>query len=131
MIFKLPRYKKEFDAAPILLRIMVQDADSLCRHRFKKELVITHVLDTGIGYAGSTKVHKDYRATDARNEYRGEFMFDKGEIEILVDYINLKYKRNDGYPSLYHHSYKGDPYHLHIQVAADTKAYMPFVDSLD
>lgn len=125
MIFKVPRYKTEFDSAPLLLRLMVTDADSLTRHRFKKELVVTHVLDLGKDcLEGSTGVHRDYRALDARSEHKGIFMFDKSELEILINYINLKYKRNDGYPSLYHHSFKGDPYHLHFQIARLTKAYM-------
>ena len=121
MIFKVPVYEKEFDRAPLLLRIMVEDADQYCLAHYGKHLTVTRVLDHVQGESG---VHTDYRAVDCRNRYCGLWTFNLDQVQELLKYINEKYWRKDGYSSLVHHTFNSGPEHFHFQIASDTKAYM-------
>jgi len=121
MKFKVPRLEKEYNNAPLLLRLICNDIDSYTKERYNKELVVTRVLEPVTGESG---VHQDYRAIDFRNEYCGKKMFKDFESEEIVSRFNDKYRRNDGYNTVIHHSFEGGPWHFHVQIARDTKAYM-------
>lgn len=119
--FKDEKLLAEFSKAPILLSLMLQDADLFCQENFDKELTVTRILGS---IAGDSGVHADYRAIDCRDEYLGKRTFNESELKDLMGYINLRYYRNDGLLSVIHHSFQGMPYHLHFQIATLTKAYM-------
>lgn len=122
MRFKEPRIEDEFNGAPLLLKIMLIDADHFCQTFFKKEITVTRVLGKIEGDSG---VHADYRAVDVRDEYQGNREFTEFEVKRLIKHINQIYARNDGFSSVIHHSFKGGPYHFHFQIAVLTKSYMP------
>ena len=122
MQFKVPALSKEFKNAPILLKLILLDADRYCMERFGKELTVTRILEPVSGESG---VHQDYRAADCRDVFKGEPRFTENEITELLAYVNKRYARNDGKDTVIHHSFQSGPKHFHFQVAALTKAYMP------
>ncbi len=138
MKFKKESYRKQFLDSPILLQIIVNDADQYSQRVFGKELTVTRVLDAVNGESG---VHNDHRAVDCRDDYTlgvdsetgeliRESVFSDQEASQIVAYINRKYGRNDGYKSAIHHKFTdpetGKPGlpHFHFQIAVSTKAYM-------
>jgi hypothetical protein len=127
MKFKAPAMEKEFDRAPILLRIILSDFEQYTKVRFKKEIVITRILGKVDGDSG---VHADFRAADIRDEFEGGYSFTSDESKEVCEYLNQKYYRNDGKPTVMHHSFvspdgKTGPLHFHVQISALTKTYMP------
>jgi len=118
MEFKLPKLKIQYSKLPKLLKIIVQDADEFTRSSFGKELVVTRVSDR---FEGESGVHPDNRALDARDQYKGEFMFSGTEREAIVSYINAKYPRRDKYEVCLWHSFDAGPYHFHFQIPRDVK----------
>lgn len=119
--YKLPKLEMELQNAPLLLRMMLRDADQYAQTHFGKALTITRILGKIEGDSG---VHSDYRGADCRNQYCGVFTFSHDEAKEISDYINDMYERNDGYKSCIHHGFQGGPYHFHFQIAVSTKAYM-------
>ena len=122
MKYKIKSLQDELNQAPLLLRIMLMDADLYCQTHFQKELTITRVLGKIQGDSG---VHADYRAADARNELNGSWTFTLEQVDELLAHINKIYLRNDGFDSVIHHSFQGAPFHFHFQIATLTKTYMP------
>lgn len=122
MKFKTPIIEKEFLGAPLLLRMMLIDANNYSVRSFDKELTITRIKAS---IEKSSGVHRDYRGADCRDEYCDQLTFTPDEVKKILDTINERYKRNDGYESVIHHSFQGGPKHFHFQIAALTKAYMP------
>lgn len=122
MIFKDPIVEKEYSSCPLLLKLMVGDFELYSKTNFGVEPVMVRVLEAIPGDSG---VHEDYRAVDIRQEHAGEFMYTPDQQKEILDYINLKYARNDGKPSMICHSFNASPYHFHLQIAVFTKVYMP------
>lgn len=120
MKFKSNEVKEEFLKTSIFLRQMAEDMDSLSQELFRKELIITRVKEQIEGDSG---VHDDNRAFDVRDEYEGVRSFTEGETALLLDFMNTKYKRNDGKPTCINHSFNGGPHHFHVQISAYTKTY--------
>lgn len=120
MKFKDLRVEAEYSSIPVLLKIIVEDFDNYSRNAFQIDPTITRVLEP---ICGSSGVHEDNRAVDIRQEFDGNFTFSPTQESEILLYINNKYKRNDGKPTVMVHSFGGGPYHFHIQVAVFTKAY--------
>lgn len=119
--FKAPSLKNEFDESPLLLQIIVKDLALFAYENFQIPITITRVLEK---IEGATGVHQDHRAVDIRDEHAGQHTFTEDQIKELLAYINNKYYRNDGKPTAIHHSFDGGPFHIHVQIAAQTKTYM-------
>ncbi len=122
MNFKLPKHRDQFNNAPLLLKHILYSADEYCKQHFHKELTVTRVNDPVDGESG---VHPDYRGVDCRDEFLGHPMFTMEESMQLVNYINDRFKRNDGYKTCIHHSFDNGPKHFHFQISVYTKTYMP------
>ena len=120
MQFKDMVVEKEYEGAPLLLRIMAEEFEKFSSFNFGKEPVVTRVLEAIPGDAG---VHEDYRALDIRQEHDGVFMYTPDEQDAILTYFNKRYKRNDGKLSIICHSFNGSPFHFHLQIAVFTKAY--------
>ena len=119
MKFKTETEEAEFQKVSLILQLIVRDIELLVRG-FAKEITITRVLSPVSGESG---VHLDHRAVDIRDEFQGERTFSAAEIAVLLDSINNKWKRNDGYETIIHHSFHGGPWHLHVQIPELTRAY--------
>lgn len=124
MIFKDNSHELEYEfaGAPLLLRDLVTDADTFLQENYGKELTITRVTEA---IAGSSGVHEDYRGVDARFYHEGKNEFTDEEVQAMMTFINARYARNDDLLSVILHSFQGGPKHLHFQISAFTKAYMP------
>lgn len=121
MEFKTERIKDQFyNNIHIFLVMIVCDANEFCMANFNKTFTITRCTDPVPGESG---VHLIGRGVDARNEYADTFAFSKEESEILVEYINEKYKRYDGKLTVKLHSFNGGPEHFHFQLAPKIDAY--------
>lgn len=122
MKFKSEQVEKEFEAAPILLKIISYEFSSISLRMIGQEGIMTRVLEKVVGDSG---VHEDYRAVDFRDEFDGGRLYTDDEVKSLCSYMNENFKRNDGKPTMIHHSFNGGPLHFHIQIAISTKTYMP------
>jgi hypothetical protein len=118
--FKDAHLKDQFDAAPTLLKLAIEEIDFLAK-KFGKSAIVTRVTDAVEGESG---VHLDHRAVDIRDEYMGKFVFTENERLAILHYINARYPRNDGKQTIIWHSFGGGPHHFHVQVAATTKTHM-------
>jgi hypothetical protein len=118
--FKEPRLKEQFDAAPTLLKIAVEELAHIAS-RFGKTATVTRVTDAVEGESG---VHLDHRAVDIRDEFGGKFTYSEKERLAILHYINARFPRNDGKETIIWHSFGGGPHHFHVQIAATTKTHM-------
>lgn len=119
MKFKTPQEEKEFEKVSVILQLILGDLDFLA-HSLSKEITVTRILAS---VAGESGVHLDKRAIDVRDEHEGSRTFSPSEISFLLQAINLKWKRNDGFETMIHHQFQGGPWHLHIQIPSSTKVY--------
>lgn len=117
--FKSPQVQAEFEASSLILRILAEDLVRLINNMGIIP-TMTRVLED---IPGATAVHPDGRAFDIRDEFNGKFTFSEDQIKWLLSEINTKWARNDGKPTLIHHSFQGGPAHLHAQISTLTKTY--------
>lgn len=122
MKFKSPQVELEFKSLSVLLQHMAEKLDEFSLVEAGQEIIITRVKEHIPGDSG---VHEANRAFDARNEYAGGFLYTEEQSKKLCEYMNTKYPRNDGKPTMICHSFGGGPLHLHCQIAALTTAYEP------
>jgi len=122
MKFKSPDIEKEFESVTIFLQDMAMHMDLFCREKFSQELIITRVKEHICGDSG---VHEANRAFDVRNEFEGGRLYTDEQVKEIIDYMQSSYPRNDGKPTIIHHSFAGGPYHLHVQIALETTTYAP------
>lgn len=120
MKLKDPSLESEWASAPVFLKEIMIDFDRISR-RLGIDPVITRILQR-IG--GSSGVHEDGRALDVRDEYQGKHTYNQTQRDALVNYINARYPRNDGYLTCIHHGFQGGPEHFHIQIARDMLKYI-------
>lgn len=113
MNFKYPVIEKEYLNAPQPLKALICDISRFSEETFGITITITRILGKIKGDSG---VHAQYRAVDIRDEHQGVFTYTKKQSKLMADWINEKYKRLDGYPTCYHHSFKGAPAHYHCQL---------------
>lgn len=110
MRFKSRQAALEYPILPRVLKAIAQDADNYCSDHFGKELIVTRILEEVSGESG---VHQDQRAIDFRGVHKGVPRYSKEQVEELLDHINKKYPRKDGYLVLIYH---GNPAHFHMQI---------------
>ncbi len=119
--FKTDNAKNQYPKIPALLKSICYDFCVWSRS-IGVEPLITRVADP---VAGESGVHLVFRAVDFRDETSGGAdLYTDIQIEYIVNFLNTKYARNDGKPTAYHHSFKGAPRHVHLQVAASLATYM-------
>lgn len=123
MKFKEPHMEKEFEHAPILLKIIAKDIEAISKS-WGIEPVITRILDVyQTSLYQESGVHNDYRAIDFRDEHNGAFLYSLEQREFLLKQINNMYPRTDGKLSLISHAVPGGVRHFHLQIAASTKVH--------
>ena len=115
LLFKLPKYEKEFYNAPPRLQEIVQEFALLAR-KGGIAATVTRVRDH---VEGSSGVHKLNRAVDVRDEFKGEFTFPQPLRDELIEFINAKYPYGDKYKTCVWHSFDSGPHHFHFQVSSE------------
>lgn len=122
MKFKTPQVEAEFHNTSIFLQDMAEKLDTFSKMEAQQEIIITRIKEHICGDSG---VHEANRAFDARNEFEGGRLYNDEQVKKLCEYMNGIYPRNDGKPTMIHHSFDGGPHHLHCQLALLTTAYEP------
>lgn len=122
MKFKEDRIEIEFERAPLMLQLVMEDFDKISKIHCGQEAIVTRILGKIDGDSG---VHADHRAADFRDEFEGGRLYTEEQVKFLVQYMNSMYQRNDGKLTMIHHSFNGGPLHFHVQIATLTKTYMP------
>lgn len=122
MKFKSPEVQEEFFKTSVFLQDMAFALDKFSLDNFSQEIIITRVKEHICGDSG---VHEANRAFDARDEFEGGRLYTDDQVKQILAKINGAYPRNDGKPTIIHHSFDGGPYHLHCQIAELTRAYEP------
>lgn len=119
MKFKLQHMEEQLKETPLQLQEMVDEFCELSQ-AMAVEPIIVRVADPVEGESG---VHLDYRAVDFRNQHRDSWMYTEEQVNALCQHFNQKYSRRDGKPTLLHHSFRGAPYHFHLQIAKNLSMY--------
>ena len=112
MIFKTPILKVQFGLAPKRLQEISYVFERLSKE-FNIEPVVTNVFD---GVPGDSGVHEAQRAIDFRDQRGAGFLYTPAQAKSIVDYINATYPRKDDKKTIIHHSFRGHPFHFHIQI---------------
>ncbi|HNA61489.1 MAG TPA: hypothetical protein PKW79_00225 [Rhabdochlamydiaceae bacterium] len=128
MKFKSPQLAEEFSKTSVFLQDMAETLDAFSKMETGQEIIITRIKEH---ICGSSGVHEDNRAFDARNEFEGGRLYTDEQVKKMVSYMNTVYPRNDGKVTMIHHSFQGGPFHLHVQLATLTKAYETKPDKAD
>ena len=118
MKFKSDRERDEFDRAPVILKLVANEFESLSK-RFGIEPTITRILSPVSGESG---VHQDYRAIDFRDYCDGKHTYTMDERIAIVAMINALYPRNDGFKVAIHHKIEGSVDHFHLQIPVNVKS---------
>ena len=126
MKFKAPEIEAEFNQTSIFLKEMAYNLDMFSKLATSQEIIITRIKEHICGDSG---VHEANRAFDCRNEFEGGRLYTDVQIKMLCDHMNWLYARNDGKPTMIHHSFQGGPFHLHCQIAALITAYEPIKEN--
>jgi len=113
LTYKYPGVELEFHNAPALLQHVVLTFVQLSVEMYGINPIMTRVLDPISGESG---VHNQYRGADIRNQYMKTFMYTKEQSSTLVNLINQKFKRIDGFKTVLMHSFKSNPAHYHFQI---------------
>lgn len=122
MKFKSPEVEKEFHQLSVFLQYMAAELDEYSRNLTGIEIVVTRVKEFIPGDSG---VHEANRAFDVRNESGNVFTYTDEQAKMLCDFMNQKYPRNDGKPTMINHSFENGPFHLHCQIATMFSVYEP------
>ncbi len=122
MKFKSDQVLHEFMHTSVFLQDMADKLDTFSKMETGQEIIITRVKEFICGDSG---VHEANRAFDCRNEFDGGRLYTDEQAKTLCDFMNTTYARNDGKPTMIHHSFGGGPFHLHCQIASLTAAYEP------
>lgn len=120
MKFKEDYMQAQLTETPPLLQEMALSFESTCKSVSGIEPLVTRVSDAVQGDSG---VHEAKRAFDVRDEFEGKNLFTAEHVKSIVDQMNAEYPRTDGKQTCIHHSFQGMPFHFHVQMAADMKAY--------
>lgn len=121
MQFKEVNLENEFKQSPILLQIIANDFSDYCLDHFNIVVMCTRIKEI---VHGSSGVHEAGRAIDFRDEHpTGNFRFSDEQESEVCRYINQKYERNDGLPTIIFHSFCEGPKHVHLQIAESNMVY--------
>lgn len=116
MRFKKPEYAQEFSVLPKVLKIIALDMDRFSQETFGIEMVVTRVFEH---VPGETGIHQQGLAIDFRDEYEQVLSYNLDQRRALLEYVNERYKRSDGFKTLISHKFKNGPRHFHLQISAD------------
>ena len=126
MQFKKETLKKEWNNAPLTLKVVATEIDLYMQSKYKKEMVVTRILGR---LSGDSGIHAMGLALDARVQYwdtptgKWEKLFTDKEAREIESHFNKKYPRTDGYNViLYHNDGVSTAPHFHIQAAPLTIA---------
>lgn len=122
MQFKDPSLIDEYNGRSIFLKMICQDFAGYCGYNFGIDVICTRVLEK---IEGSSGVHEIGHGVDFRDEHAGENIFTPQQRDEVTQFINNKYPRNDGRPTLMFHSFCNGALHCHIQIASSTDTYKP------
>ena len=122
MKFKTPEIEIEYLNTSLFLQEMADKLDAISKATCGQEIIITRIKEHVCGDSG---VHEANRAFDFRDEYDGGRLYTDDNVKKLCDYMNMLYPRNDGKPTMIHHSFNGGPLHFHCQLALYTTVYEP------
>ena len=117
--FKQPHLREQFEQSSHVLKFITYDFDFLSS-KFRKDPMITRVWDVVEGESG---VHPDKRALDIRDEFNNEYYYSEEEVKALINYINARWQRNDGFKTCLYHSFNEGPKHFHLQIPVSTKTF--------
>jgi hypothetical protein len=116
VIFKQPQYESQYNALPKKLIEVCEFFNKLSLQHGVNP-VVTRVTDPVEGESG---VHPAHRAVDFRNQFfdgkSNKMLYPDEVVSIILDSINEKFKRDDGKLVAIHHSFKGAPFHFHLQI---------------
>lgn len=117
MKFKQIHLEQQYEMLPSKLKEICEYFAKISINHHGVMPVVTRILDP---VAGESGVHQAYRAVDFRNQFyvgnSPRFLYPMEVVEIIVDDINTKYPRKDGKLVCIHHSFKGGPFHWHLQI---------------
>ena len=115
MIFKEERLRDEFYTLPAMLQVMAVHFEQLCIAYYKKDPVVTRVLEK---VEGSSGVHEAGRGIDFRYAHGSETFVSEHDAQFLVSEMNRKFPRTDSKKCMILHSFGGGPMHFHLQLQA-------------
>ena len=103
---------QEYEEAPVILKWLIED---FCTTSIAWGInpVCTRILEP---IEGSSGVHEDYRAADFRQEYIGKRLYSAKQERDMLNFLNKRYPRNDGFKTAICHSFMGGPRHFHLQI---------------
>lgn len=116
--FKDSKVESEFDDAPLLLNMVVEDF-CLLSNEYKITPVMIRVYENTCG----SEEHEKGMAVDFRDENPDGYTFTPGQQQRIMDVINEKYRRKDEKPTLVFQSSDGVPLHAHIEITSNVKMY--------
>lgn len=122
MIFKDQKLELEWLLIPFPLRVIAEDFATKAKKEFNIDSVVTRILEK---IDGSSGVHEDHRGLDFRDQHGASFLFSEEQRIEMLTYINKKYQRFDGKPTIIWHSFNGGAFHFHLQIPRDVLAYVP------
>ena len=127
MKFKEPHMEAQLKKTNTLLQHIAHDFDLYSRLLFGIESVVTRVSDPE---KAETGVHTDLRAIDFRDEHgslgKTVYLYTKEQRDCLINMINARYPRKDGYLTCYYHqASENEVHHFHCQVSAVLRNHEP------
>ena len=122
--FKTPKERDDYtqlaNKNPKLLDLVIDLAECV-ELMFKKPIVLTSVhrsqdeqdkLYAAGGNKAPKSAHSTWEAVDLRDK-----IYTKHEIDFIVNYLNTKYKNENGKKVCLHHAIPGNANHFHIYLA--------------
>lgn len=115
MRFKTPELKEEFWRMPAMLQVIALYFEEVSLRIAQVDPTVTRILEH---VAGSSGVHEAGRAIDFRDEFGAKRTYTAEQVERITADVNERFPGNDAKPTCLHHSFKGMPYHFHLQISS-------------
>ncbi len=118
--FKNARAEMEYNIMPKKLREVAETFETFSLY-YGITPFVTRVRESVDGDSG---VHEVGRGIDYRDQYASPGavapmrLYSPEQVADIVRLINERFPRTDGKPTCLHHSFKGFPYHFHLQIRA-------------
>ena len=120
MIFKEEHLEGEYLRLSIWMHLLANAFEKASMDVCGVPVVVTRILGKVEGDSG---VHANFRGIDFRDEFNGTNLYTDTERELILEYMNSSFPRNDGKLTLINHSFNGGPRHWHLQGASTPMAY--------
>jgi hypothetical protein len=124
MRFKLPELKDEFWQMPAMLQVIAIFFEQTSLAVAQVDPVVTRIMEK---VAGSSGVHEAGRAIDFRDQFGEKRLYTPTQVIEITSRLNERFPGNDTKGTCIHHSFKGMPYHFHLQISSGDK----YPDDLD